>query len=153
MVHLLDLSGVYCEPVEPRLIRLLSEASGESPFYVSQAFYELLPRLRAEGPRALEALFPGASRLYAGAFAPRPGPFPKPFHLVSDLPPPEGLQAFFHPEKLRALALALEALGVSPEEAVYWDDNPLWAERARALGVRAQVFRGFPARGVWGSGA
>jgi hypothetical protein len=23
----------------------------------------------------------------------------------------------------------------------YWDDNPLWVERARALGVRAELFR------------
>ena len=139
MVYLLDLSGVYCEPVEPHLIRLLAEASGESPFYLSQAFYELLPRLKEEGPGVLEALFPGASALYPKAFRRRERPFPEPFHLVSDLPPPEGLRAFHHPEKLRALALALEAIGASPEEALYLDDNPLWVERARAL-VRAELF-------------
>ncbi|WP_018110878.1 hypothetical protein [Thermus igniterrae] len=140
MVYLLDLSGVYCEPVEPRLLRLLAEASGEPLFYLSQAFYDLLPRLRAEGPGVLEALFPGASRLYPQAFRPRQRPFPTPYHLVSDLPPPAGLEAFHHPEKLQALSLALEALGLSPEGAVYLDDNPLWVERARGLGFRAELF-------------
>ena len=66
--------------------------------------------------------------------------FPEPFHLVSDLPPPEGVLAYHAPDKLEALALALEALGLAPGEAVYWDDNPLWVERARGLGVRAELF-------------
>ncbi|MCS6868263.1 MAG: hypothetical protein NZ846_06815 [Thermus sp.] len=140
MVYLLDLSGVYCEPVEPRLLRLLSQASGEPLFYLSQAFYDLLPRLRGEGPGALEALFPGASRLYPKAFRPRERAFPEPFYLVSDLPFPEGMTGFFHPEKLKALPLALAALGLSPEEALYLDDNPLLVERARALGYRAELF-------------
>ena len=82
MVYLLDLSGVYCEPVEPRLLRLLAEESGEPVFYLSEAFYALLPRLKAEGAQALEALFPGASRLYPKAFRPRGLAFPEPFHLV-----------------------------------------------------------------------
>jgi hypothetical protein len=133
VVYLLDLSGVYCEPVEPRLLRLLAEESGEPVFY-------LLPRLKAEGAQALEALFPGASRLYPKAFRPRGLAFPEPFHLVSDLPPPEGVLAYHAPDKLEALALALEALGLAPGEAVYWDDNPLWVERARGLGVRAELF-------------
>ncbi|WP_038059161.1 hypothetical protein [Thermus amyloliquefaciens] len=141
MVYLLDLSGVFCEPVEPRLLRLLSEAGGEPPFYLSEAFYRLLPRLKAEGPGVLEALFPGARRLYPLAFRPRAHPFPEPFHLVSDLPPPEGYRAFFHPEKLEAVALALRSLGLSPEEALYLDDNPLLVARARALGFQAEVFR------------
>ncbi|WP_038048118.1 hypothetical protein [Thermus caliditerrae] len=141
MVYLLDLSGVYCYPVEPLLLRLLAEASGEPLFYLSQAFYDLLPRLKAEGPGVLEALFPGASRLYPKAFRPRAYPFPEPFHLVADLPPPEGYQAFFHPEKVEALALALGALGLAPEEALYLDDNPLLVAKARALGFRAEVFR------------
>ena len=134
MVYLLDLSGVYCEPVEPRLLRLLAEESGEP------VFYPLLPLLKAEGAQALEALFPGASRLYPKAFRPRGLAFPEPFHLVSDLPPPEGVLAYHAPDKLEALALALEALGLAPGEAVYWDDNPLWVERARGLGVRAELF-------------
>lgn len=150
MVYLLDLSGVYCEPVEPRLIRLLAEASGESSSYVSQAFYDLLPRLKEEGPGVLEALFPGAAKLYPKAFVPRPLAFPTPFYLVSDLPPPEGLSAFFHPNKLEALASAVAALG---EEALYLDDNPLWVARARERGFRAELFRGAPATGAWGSGA
>ncbi|GAB5603098.1 hypothetical protein FJNA_16240 [Thermus sp. FJN-A] len=141
MVYLLDLSGVYCEPVEPRLVRLLAEAAGEPPFYLSQAFYGLLPRLKEEGPGVLEALFPGASRLYPQAFRPRGLAFPEPFHLVSDLPPPPGLAAFHHPEKLEALALALRVLGLGREEALYLDDNPLLVERARRLGFRAEVFR------------
>ncbi|TBH21111.1 hypothetical protein [Thermus thermamylovorans] len=141
MVYLLDLSGVYCEPVEPRLLRLLSQAGGEPLFYLSQAFYDLLPRLRVEGPGVLEALFPGASRLYPLAFRPRTHPFPEPFHLVADLPPPEGYRAFFHPEKMEALALALRSLGLSPEEALYLDDNPLLVVRARERGFRAEVFR------------
>jgi hypothetical protein len=141
VVYLLDLSGVYCEPVEPRLLRLLSQAGGEPLFYLSQAFYDLLPRLKAEGPSVLEALFPGASGLYPKAFQRRPTAFPEPFHLVADLPPPEGLRAFFHPDKLTAIRLALKALGLSPEEAIYLDDNPLWAAKARELGVRAEVFR------------
>ncbi len=141
MAYLLDLSGVYCEPVEPRLLRLLSEASGEPLFYLSQAFYDLLPRLKAEGPWVLEALFPGASRLYPRAFQRRPMVFPEPFYLVADLPPPEGLEAFFHPDKLTAIQLALKALGLSPEAAFYLDDNPLWVARARGLGVRAEVFQ------------
>lgn len=144
MVYLLDLSGVYCEPVEPLLLRLLAEASGEPLFYLSQAFYDLLPRLRAEGPGVLEALFPGASRLYPKAFRPRQRPFPTPHHLVTDLPPPEGFGAgrvFFHPEKLEALALALRTLGLAPEEALYLDDNPLLVERARERGFRAELFR------------
>ncbi|MGC8967366.1 hypothetical protein [Thermus sp.] len=141
MVHLLDLSGVYFEPLEPHLLRLLSERSGEPLFYLSQAFYGLLPRLKEEGPGVLEALFPGASRLYPLAFRRRPHAFPEPFFLVSDWPPPEGVSAFFHPEKIQALALALEALGLPPEGVRYWDDNPLWVERARALGVRAELFR------------
>ena len=128
MVYLLDLSGVYCEPVEPRLLRLLAEESGEPVFYLSEAFYALLPLLKAEGAQALEALFP------------RGLAFPEPFHLVSDLPPPEGVLAYHAPDKLEALALALEALGLAPGEAVYWDDNPLWVERARGLGVRAKLF-------------
>jgi len=140
VVYLLDLSGVYCEPVEPRLLRLLAEESGEPVFYLSEAFYALLPRLKAEGAQALEALFPGASRLYPKAFRPRGLAFPEPFHLVSDLPPPEGILAYHAPDKLEALALALEALGLAPGEAVYWDDNPLWVERARGLGVRAELF-------------
>ena len=140
MVYLLDLSGVYCEPVEPRLLRLLAEVSGEPVFYLSEAFYALLPLLKAEGAQALEALFPGASRLYPKAFRPRGLAFPEPFHLVSDLPPPEGVLAYHAPDKLEALALALEALGLAPGEAVYWDDNPLWVERARGLGVRAELF-------------
>ena len=140
MVHLLDLSGVYCEPVEPRLLRLLSEESGEPLFYLSQAFYDLLPRLKAEGPGVLEALFPGASRLYPRAFQRREAAFPEPFYLVADLPPPEGLRAFFHPDKLGAIQMALRALRLSPEEALYLDDNPLWVARARELGVRAEVF-------------
>ena len=53
MVYLLDLSGVYCEPVEPRLLRLLAEESGEPVFYLSEAFYALLPLLKAEGAQAL----------------------------------------------------------------------------------------------------
>jgi hypothetical protein len=150
VVYLLDLSGVYCEPVEPRLIRLLAEAGGESPFYVSQAFYDLLPRLKEEGPGVLENLFPGASRLYPQAFVPRPLAFPTPFYLVSDLPPPEGLTAFFHPDKLEALAQAVAALG---EEALFLDDNPLLVERVRQRGFRAAVFTGVPATGAWGSGA
>ncbi|WP_244187361.1 hypothetical protein [Thermus tenuipuniceus] len=109
--------------------------------YLSQAFYDLLPRLRAEGPGVLDALFPGASRHYPRAFRLRTHPFPEPFYLVSDLPPPEGYRAFFHPEKLEAVALALRSLGLSPEEALYLDDNPLLVERARALGFRAEVFR------------
>ena len=140
MVYLLDLSGVYCEPVEPRLLRLLAEESGEPVFYLSEAFYALLPLLKAEGAQALEALFPGASRLYPKAFRPRGLAFPEPFHLVSDLPPPEGVLAYHAPDKLEALALALEALGLAPGEAVYWDDNPLCVERARGLGVRAELF-------------
>ena len=48
--------------------------------------------------------------------------------------------AYHAPDKLEALALALEALGLAPGEAVYWDDNPLWVERARGLGVRAELF-------------
>jgi len=140
VVYLLDLSGVYCEPVEPRLLRLLAEESGEPVFYLSEAFYVLLPRLKAEGAQVLEALFPGASRLYPKAFRPRGLAFPEPFHLVSDLPPPEGVLAYHAPDKLEALALALEALGLAPGEAVYWDDNPLWVERARGLGVRAELF-------------
>lgn len=140
MVYLLDLSGVYCEPVEPRLLRLLAEASGEPLFYVSEAFYGLLPRLKEEGPSVLEALFPGASRLYPKAFQVRARAFPEPFHLVSDLPPPEGLSAFFHPDKLAAVRLALEALGLSPEAVRYLDDNPLWVERVRGLGVEAELF-------------
>ena len=140
MVYLLDLSGVYCEPVEPRLLRLLAEESAEPVFYLSEAFYALLPLLKAEGAQALEALFPGASRLYPKAFRPRGLAFPEPFHLVSDLPPPEGVLAYHAPDKLEALALALEALGLAPGEAVYWDDNPLWVERARGLGVRAELF-------------
>ena len=140
MVYLLDLSGVYCEPVEPRLVRLLAEGSGEPVFYLSEAFCALLPLLKAEGAQALEALFPGASRLYPKAFRPRGLAFPEPFHLVSDLPPPEGVLAYHAPDKLEALALALEALGLAPGEAVYWDDNPLWVERARGLGVRAELF-------------
>jgi len=139
VVYLLDLSGVYCEPVEPRLLRLLSEAAGEPVFYLSQAFYGLLPRLKEEGPGVLEALFPGASRLYPEAFRRRNQAFPEPFYLVSDLPPPAGLDAFHHPDKLQALRRALEALGLSPGEALYLDDNPLWVERARAL-VRAELF-------------
>ena len=140
MAYLLDLSGVYCEPVEPRLLHLLAEQSGEPVFYLSQAFYDLLPRLKAEGPWVLEALFPGASRLYPRAFQRKLMAFPEPFHLVADLPPPEGLQAFFHPDKLTAIQLALKALGLSPEEATYLDDNPLWVAKARELGVRAEVF-------------
>ena len=140
MAYLLDLSGVYCEPVEPRLLHLLAEQSGEPVFYLSQAFYDLLPRLKAEGPWVLEALFPGASRLYPRAFQRKPMAFPEPFHLVADLPPPEGLQAFFHPDKLTAIQLALKALGLSPEEATYLDDNPLGVAKARELGVRAEVF-------------
>ena len=140
MVYLLDLSGVYCEPVEPRLLRLLAAEGGEPVFYLSEAFYALLPLLKAEGAQALEALFPGASRLYPKAFRPRGLAFPEPFHLVSDLPPPEGVLAYHAPDKLEALALALEALGLAPGEAVYWDDNPLWVERARGLGVRAELF-------------
>ena len=140
MAYLLDLSGVYCEPVEPRLLHLLAEQSGEPVFYLSQAFYDLLPRLKAEGPWVLEALFPGASRLYPRAFQRKPMAFPEPFHLVADLPPPEGLQAFFHPDKLTAIRLALKALGLAPAEAIYLDDNPLWAAKARELGVRAEVF-------------
>lgn len=141
MVYLLDLSGVFCEPVEPRLLRLLAKESGEPPFYLSQAFYDLLPHLKAEGPGVLEALFPGASRLYPLAFRPRAYPFPKPFHLVSDLPPPAGFPAFFHPEKMEALALALRSLGLAPEEAHYLDDNPLLVARARERGFQAEVFR------------
>ena len=140
MVYLLDLSGVHCAAVEPRLLRLLAEESGEPVFYLSEAFYALLPLLKAEGAQALEALFPGASRLYPKAFRPRGLAFPEPFHLVSDLPPPEGVLAYHAPDKLEALALALEALGLAPGEAVYWDDNPLWVERARGLGVRAELF-------------
>jgi len=140
VAYLLDLSGVYCEPVEPRLLHLLAEQSGEPVFYLSQAFYDLLPRLKAEGPWVLEALFPGASRLYPRAFQRKLMAFPEPFHLVADLPPPEGLQAFFHPDKLTAIQLALKALGLSPEEATYLDDNPLWVAKARELGVRAEVF-------------
>jgi hypothetical protein len=141
VVYLLDLSGVYCEPVEPRLLRLLSEASGEPLFYLSQAFYDLLPRLKAEGPGVLEALFPGASRLYPKAFQRKLAAFPEPFYLVADLPPPEGLEAFFHPDKLSAIHLALKALGLSPEAALYLDDNPLWVAKAGELGVRAEVFQ------------
>ncbi|WP_117237571.1 hypothetical protein [Thermus sediminis] len=141
MVYLLDLSGVYCEPVEPHLLRLLSEQSGEPLFYLSQAFYGLLPRLKEEGPGALEALFPGASRLYPKAFRRRLLTFPEPFYLVADLPPPEGIGAFYHPEKLSAIRMALLALGLSPEEATYLDDNPLWVARAQGLGVRAELFR------------
>jgi hypothetical protein len=92
VVYLLDLSGVYCEPVEPRLLRLLSQAGGEPLFYLSQAFYDLLPRLKAEGPSLLEALFPGASGLYPKAFQRRPIAFPEPFHLVADLPPRRGFR-------------------------------------------------------------
>ena len=141
MVYLLDLSGVYCEPVEPRLLHLLAEQSGEPVFYLSQAFYDLLPRLKAEGPSVLEALFPGASDLYPKAFQRRPIAFPEPSHLVADLPPPEGLKAFFHPDKLTAIQLALKALGLAPEEAIYLDDNPLWAAKAQELGVRGEFFR------------
>ncbi len=149
-MYLLDLSGVYCEPVEPRLLRLLSEASGEPLFYLSEAFYALLPRLKEEGPSVLEALFPGASRFYPKAFRLRGHPFPEPFHLVSDLPPPEGLSAFFHPDKLAALRLALGALGLSPKEVRYLDDNPLWVERAWGLGVEAELFQGFSGQACLG---
>jgi hypothetical protein len=56
VVYLLDLSGVYCEPVEPRLLRLLSQAGGEPLFYLSQAFYyEVLP-LPSSKQRELEPL-------------------------------------------------------------------------------------------------
>ena len=140
MVYLLDLSGVYCEPVEPRLLRLLAEESGEPVFYLSEAFHARRPLLKAEGAQALEAPFPRASRLCREPARPPGLAFPEPFHLVSDLPPPEGVLAYHAPDKLEALALALEALGLAPGEAVYWDDNPLWVERARGLGVRAELF-------------
>ncbi|MFX5821177.1 hypothetical protein ABTE22_19315, partial [Acinetobacter baumannii] len=80
VVYLLDLSGVYCEPVEPRLRRLRAEERGAPGLYLSEAVYALLPRLKAEGAQALEALFPGASRLYPKAFRPRGLAFPEPFH-------------------------------------------------------------------------
>ena len=96
-----------------------------------------MPAWGAQTPRVRA---PGASRLYPKAFRPRGLAFPEPFHLVSDLPPPEGVLAYHAPDKLEALALALEALGLAPGEAVYWDDNPLWVERARGLGVRAELF-------------
>ena len=129
-----------CEPGEPGPLRDGAAESGRAVFCRSEAFYALLPLLKAEGAQALEALFPGASRLYPKAFRPRGLAFPEPFHLVSDLPPPEGVLAYHAPDKLEALALALEALGLAPGEAVYWDDNPLWVERARGLGVRAELF-------------
>ena len=140
MVCLLVVGGVSSEPVAPWLLRPRGGGCGEPVFYLSEAFYALLPLLKAEGAQALEALFPGASRLYPKAFRPRGLAFPEPFHLVSDLPPPEGVLAYHAPDKLEALALALEALGLAPGEAVYWDDNPLWVERARGLGVRAELF-------------
>ena len=37
---------------------------------------------------------------------------------------------------------ALELLGVSPEEAVFIDDNPLNAEGAKKLGINTIVFQG-----------
>ena len=140
MVYLLDLSGVYCEPVEPRLLRLLAEESGEPVFYLSEAFYALLPLLKAEGAQALEALFPGASRLYPKAFRRRGLSFPESLNLGSERSTPEGVLAYHTPNMLEVLVLALEALGLAPGEAVYWDDNPLWVERARGLGVRAELF-------------
>ncbi|WP_018110455.1 HAD family hydrolase [Thermus igniterrae] len=41
----------------------------------------------------------------------------------------------------RAFLLALEALGLTPEETLYLDDDPENVEAARRLGLRAEVYR------------
>lgn len=42
-----------------------------------------------------------------------------------------------HPE---AFLLALKAMGLKPEEALYLDDDPENVEAARGLGLRAEVY-------------
>ncbi|MGK0620177.1 HAD-IA family hydrolase, partial [Meiothermus cerbereus] len=40
----------------------------------------------------------------------------------------------------RAFQMALEGLGLAPEETLYLDDDPENVETARRLGLRAEVY-------------
>ncbi|BBL82900.1 HAD family hydrolase [Thermus thermophilus] len=49
----------------------------------------------------------------------------------------------------RAFLLALEGLGLAPEETLYLDDDPENVEAARRLGLRAEVYAPIGAPGRW----